>query len=90
MRKVWKYPLKMENGRQEVMIPQGGKVVHIDNQNHSPTLWVEVNSMESEESRTFCVIGTGQGVPTYWDYVGTCLIPPFVWHVYEWKGYDDE
>ena len=86
IRSIWKYPLKIIDEEQELMIPQDGKIVYVDNQNHAPVLWIEVFPKSPKEARNFRVFGTGHPIPTFWNYIGTCLLPPFVWHIYEWKG----
>lgn len=85
-RKVWKYPLKVQDAAQNLMVPHGGKIVHVANQNNTPTLWIEVNSNHVDEQRTFRMFGTGHPIePAFWEHVGSCIITPFVWHIYEWK-----
>jgi hypothetical protein len=85
MRKVWKYKLDMEGFQSIFEIPEGGKVIHVDNQRGNPTLWVEVDPIKSNEKRTFTYFGTGHTIPVdNWKHVGSCIIEPYVWHVYEW------
>lgn len=86
VRKVWKYPLEVRDGHQDIEIPIGGRIIHVDNQNEVPTLWVEVEpKYASMITRTFRVFGTGHEIEAGWKHRGTCIISPFVWHVYEWS-----
>lgn len=89
MRKIYKYPL-ITLGRNTLVMPKGAKVVHVEAQENGarglglePCLWALVDPMKPGETVTFNVVGTGHAIPDDCQYVGTCQIPPFVWHVFK-------
>ena len=54
------------------------------------SVWAEVVPDGSPLARTFAVVGTGHPIPAVVEGSGlfavTCVVPPFVWHVYEITG----
>lgn len=87
MRTIYKYPLAIVDNAQSIRAPAEARVVHVDNQNERPTLWMEVDDSRPNERRTFVVVvGTGAPVPAEpAAHVGTVLTAGggYVWHVYE-------
>ena len=86
MKAVWKYPLDLINGWQQIEGPflyrESALPVHVGQQNGRPTLWMEVDDDLEHEPLLFAVFGTGH--PIYDDtvHVGTVQIGAHVWHVY--------
>jgi hypothetical protein len=84
MRTIWKYPLALRPGLQEMRIPMGAILRHVAQQGESPTLWFDLDSQADKESRYFVLAGTGTEIPAgLVVYRGTCLDGDYVWHVYE-------
>jgi hypothetical protein len=47
------------------------------------TLWAEVQPDLTPTSRRVTIVGTGNPIPAHpGEFVGTAVMPPFVWHVY--------
>jgi hypothetical protein len=97
---VFKYPLAITDGLQQVVMPGQSRIVHVGNQDELPTLWAEVQVDEDlrpalgsaaegrrMERRTFFIAGTGHHVPEPSEHVGTVLTQGgrYVWHIYEFK-----
>jgi hypothetical protein len=85
MKTIYKYPLQLADGAQEVKMPKGAHLVHVDLQHGDPTLWAEVDTEAASEVRLFQVHGTGHPIKHDGNYVGTAVGVPFVWHVYEFR-----
>lgn len=83
-RRILKFPL--EHGEQEVVMPHGAIIRHVDVQHDVPTLWAECKDSGYESRRRFVVYGTGQPAADKANYVGTVLMGAFVWHVFEVIG----
>lgn len=82
MRTVYKYPISKESIEGTLMIPGGYKILHFNMQAYVPTLWVEVDPMEEEVEFNYAIFGTGWKISDEYEYVGTCLDGPYVWHLY--------
>lgn len=83
-RVVWKYPLALTSATQQVTMPAGARVVHVQVQGSEPTLWAEVDPEESRTMlRLFRVVATGVPVPAFFDHRGTIHLDWTVWHIYE-------
>ncbi len=89
MRTVWKYAL---NGwgpaariRHDVPLPENAKLLSLQNQQGTATLWAEVDTEAAEVRRTFEWFGTGHSVPPHASYVGTLQVHngDLVFHLYE-------
>jgi hypothetical protein len=78
---IYKYTLDIE--KRFVDIPASSKIIHVGNQGGKICLWAsrDIDST-SEFMDTYTIVGTGspydEGV---YNYVGTAIVPPFVWHV---------
>lgn len=81
MRTIYKYPLVL--GMNVFALPSGATVKAVGQQTGTVTLWAEVFTDNEPEKRAFFVYGTGHAIPPGFEYVGTALCDPFVWHVYE-------
>ncbi len=87
MRTIYKYTLKIVE-KQTIAMPATGTILHIEAQGDKLCLWAEIETTFKIGQRTFCLFGTGRALPPECqlpDYVGTVLIGPLVWHVYEIK-----
>lgn len=82
MKKIYKYPLEVAGGWQEVVIPCNARIVHVDVQYSKICLWALVETMNETEIRTFTIKGTGQSIGND-SYIGSVQMPPYVWHVLE-------
>ncbi len=85
MKTIWKYPLDIQNEANELEVPLGGRALFVAVQEGVLCVWFEVDPEMPPETRELGVIGTGHvfsadRAPTY---IGSVLMPPFVWHVYE-------
>jgi hypothetical protein len=87
MKAIWKYtidyPFRLQFG-----MPKGAIVRHVDEQRNKICLWVEVDTENEEEQRSFFVIGTGHNFPKdagVLEYLGTCKMDngEYIFHVYE-------
>ncbi len=87
-KKIYKYSLSLE-AHQEIMLPNGAKVLRFMNQYEVPTIWAEVDPDEPTLPRLFHIVGTGHDMPTQeLTYIGTALFRggALVWHLYgDWK-----
>jgi len=59
MTRIFKYPLEVES-RQLIQIPEGGKVLHLGDQNGLPMIWVEVEPDRKHVTRVFRTVTTGE------------------------------
>lgn len=86
MRAIWKYELEVTD-LQEVEMPIDSQVLSVANQDGRLCMWALVPQLESrKEKYCFEIIGTGNPIgqtPLSRRFVGTVLMPPFVWHVFE-------
>lgn len=92
VRTIFKYPIEIVD-EQVVMVPAGAKPLHFDLQKvprrpiehfeGEPTLWLEVDDSATKVPLRLFVVGTGNPIPpNAVNYIGTVLMPPFVWHLY--------
>ena len=81
MKSVWKYSLFM--GPSKLELPVGAQVLHVDEQDGIPQIWVLVDTEAPKETRHFEVRGTGHAVEEQRAYIGTWQSPPYVWHLFE-------
>lgn len=73
---------------EEIFMPEGAKILHVDVQYQTPCLWALVDPVKSMVTRRFHILMTGQALlnakPE--DYVGTYQLDgPFVGHIFEVK-----
>lgn len=92
MRTIWKLPLAHE-AEQTLSVPQGARIISVHAQAENACLWVEVETNNPPEARTFCIFGTGHPMDLYGNliFLGTVLMlgGSLVLHVYEKKGEDN-
>ena len=60
---IWKYPLDITN-KQKIIMPKGAKILSVQNQNHSPTIWALINTEAVPEEREIYCFGTGEPLNT--------------------------
>lgn len=84
MTTIWKYTVPIQD-KLQLRLPEGAKILHVGNQGGSVQMWVLVDSTAPKSERDFLVIGTGHPVPERVpiEYIGSAVVPPFVWHVFE-------
>lgn len=81
--KIFKYPFAIANGFQ-LKMPEDAKVLHVGLQDSCPCIWALVNPERGDDFYHFEVYGTGHEINMFGrEYLGTLLMPPFVWHVFE-------
>jgi hypothetical protein len=83
---VWKYPLRIDDSIQSIETYAGSRIVHVGNQDGQLCVWIEHNIESNPVRRHFKVHGTGHPIEPYAVHVGSAVMPPFVWHVYEGRG----
>lgn len=81
MRTIHKYPLELTD-HQYIKILKGYKLLFVGNQNGKLCLWVEGHDI-GLVSIQIVIVGTGNPVPKNGRYVGSAIITPHVWHVYQ-------
>lgn len=83
MNSVWKYSLILQ-GINDLELPAGAKVLHVDEQDGIPQMWVLVDpESKAKEHRQFEIRGTGHPVSEHRAYIGTWQSGSFVWHLFE-------
>ena len=83
--KIWKWNLEV-NDYQELMIPRGAKILAVQSQGKSVTMWAECDESATLETRRIAIYGTGHVLPDrYGKYIGTFQIHEgeLGFHVYE-------
>ncbi len=81
MKTIWKFPLDLKE-HQTVAMPSGARVLSVQMQQGTPTIWAVVNPSSEHTFRHVFVVGTGQYVPEDKTYIGTVQMEAYVWHVY--------
>ena len=88
-RTIWKFAFDVDD-HITISMPEGAKVLTVQQQGDDACIWAEVNPAAKPEARFFRVFGTGHPMPCEMGYsdvhVGTWLAGPFVWHLYELTG----
>ena len=83
--RIWKYEVR---GGQPIDMPQGARILAIQNQQGKPVIWAAIDEDKPTEPRTFVVYGTGWKIDEPAEnYIGTyqTLGGQLVWHVFERK-----
>jgi len=87
--RIWKFHIPAED-RVTLKMPAASEILSLDVQNVSMHIWAKCDPYAKKIDRYFAVVGTGHAVPLHVKkYIGTAVVPPFVWHVFELFG-DDE
>ena len=80
---IWKFPLAAVD-RQAVEMPRGAQVLAVEVQHGTICLWAMCDKTALTENRHFAVMGADRTMPAgLKKFIGTVLMPPFVWHVFE-------
>jgi hypothetical protein len=93
MKTVWKFNIAVDDKPTVLDMPEGAEVLHVDWQSvgdmsvlaaakGSVQLWAFVDPDAPRTNRSFVVHGTGHPEDGR-RYVGTTLMGPFAWHVFE-------
>ena len=68
-------------------MPKGAELLSVANQDGCLCLWANVDADKQFETRFVKIIGTGNPIPQDMGvdrrFIGTVLMDPFVWHVFE-------
>lgn len=84
--KIFKYPLKLIPNKQTIELPEGSRILSLQDQMGTLTFWAMVDERLAAEPVSFVVIATGQSLPEgLKNYIGTVQMNSFVWHVFECK-----
>ena len=94
MRTIWKFPLTLGSNNHifEIEMPKGSRILSVGVDPEYPTdprqvrIWAEVSpKIEVKETHRLVVFGTGDvlGNVVFRQFIGTVVINPYAWHVYE-------
>ena len=82
-RVIFKYGLRIAD-IQVVFMPDQAEILSVAAQDGKLCLWAIVNPESEKVDRHIEIIGTGSSMPSVERiFLGTVLMPPFVWHVFE-------
>jgi hypothetical protein len=83
-KQIWKYHFTIEDAT-VLEMPRGAKILEVGANLGKATLWALVDPSADRVSRTIRVRGTGHPIAEELEplYVGTVLMPPFVWHIFD-------
>ena len=82
MRSVWKYPLKLID-EQTVTMPGEARLLSVQMQHDTPTLWAVVDTNHPTEERSIYMHGTGHPVHNQaWYFIDTFQTGQLVFHVF--------
>lgn len=83
MKVIYKYPLEIK-GKTKIELARGGKPLAVQMQNGQLMLWAEIDNKAVCTLRTVTIVGTGQPIYDYGDYIGTVQTHggQYIWHVY--------
>jgi hypothetical protein len=87
---IYKFPLKVVD-KQTVMLPHKARVLGAAVQGGVLCIWALLDPKEKAAPRPIFIHGTGHEVD-HWQskrFIGTVLMAPFVWHVFEEGAYND-
>lgn len=80
---IHKYPIGITS-RQTVEMPENAKILCVQMQDETPTLWAAVIPAAIRERRTIEIFGTGHPIDeAEREYIGTVQDESYVWHVFE-------
>jgi hypothetical protein len=82
---VYKYPLTLID-IQSIVVPSNHKVLCMQLQYNTPTLWIEVDTTSPLIDKVIIILGTGKEYPPFpVNYIGTFqeLDGKLVWHIFE-------
>jgi hypothetical protein len=80
---IWKFIVDITR-LQTIIMPIGAEILHVDVQHDLICLWAMVDPNAAREPRVIEVVGTGHSMPNEErKHLGTVLMDPFVWHIFE-------
>jgi hypothetical protein len=93
MRTVWKFPIPVQDGIFELLMPEDAQLLHVGMGDllDEVWLWAQVETDAKKERRRFIIHGTNHAIVPLagetQDYVGTAYDygQPLVWHLFEVK-----
>lgn len=91
MKTIWKFPLGGPSV--QVEMPEGSRVIHVDEQGGVPTMWARVDSDRRQRARRFRIVGTGQAIDEeeapFLEHLGTVKLSGgrLILHVFELVDY---
>jgi hypothetical protein len=74
---------------QEVPMPEGAKILSVQNQRDDISVWALCDSSVEYVARKFLIVATGNPIPVDlkgWEYLSTVQHFQFVWHVFHFVG----
>lgn len=96
---IWKHPMALGRA-QRIDMPRGARILTVQLQDNTPTLWTLCDPEQPLESRVIITFGTGHTInlpPGCKEvatahlfglaYIGTFQQGPYVWHVFEERGH---
>jgi hypothetical protein len=86
MKTIWKFGLEIVDS-QRISMPRGAEILSVGNQRDTLCMWASVDAEAPLVNRCFEIRGTGEKIPhsvgNPRKFVGTVIMEPFVWHVFE-------
>ena len=85
MRTIRKFDLEIDDSPQVKEMPRDAEILFIHPQDGLLMMWTLVVPERARVRRQFAVHETRHPIPQDREYVGSAVMPPFVWHVFEIK-----
>ncbi len=82
---IWKFPFEITR-TVELQMPVGAHVLHVECQQGVPCVWALVDQGAKQVVHRFQLLGSGRdidGGAQLGRHIGTFLMHPFVWHLFE-------
>ena len=94
MKTIWKYTILISDVF-SLELPQGAKILTVQEQYGKPQIWVLVNSDNPLETRIFRLVGTGHPIEiedSKLEYIGTFQVAggSFIGHLFEIRDKEEE
>ena len=94
MKTIWKYTIPVLDIF-SLELPQGAKILTVQEQHGNPQIWVLVNSDKTLETRIFRLVGTGHPIEiedSKLEYIGTVQVVggSFIGHLFEIRDKEEE
>ncbi len=87
MRVVYRHLIPIDDEEHDLVISAKHTILLVgskEDEIRAVHIWIEQdNEADVKVTRTFRVFATGQEIPEGWKAVGSVVIYPFVWHLYE-------
>jgi hypothetical protein len=80
---VWKFPLRLGAGSQQVRMPGGAQLLSVQLQGGEPMLWALCDERAPSVSRQLWAYGTGEAMVRAWPFVATLQIGSAVLHYFD-------